>query len=226
MKKIKWNSIVISLVYIALGTLLVLKPEIDTNIICILLAGATILMGLVSILRYFTYDIEDRFLRNDFVTGLLIIVAGIIVFLYKDEVINLLNVALGAMILISGFEKLQDCLDIVSLGYGSPLLYVVLVLVNIGMGVMTILDIIKEQEILFVFVGVSLIYSGLTDLLSSIYLSVRRRSYSRRKLKEEEEELQSQQPINTYEMPKEENIVSAPVVDNTVVEEEQNNIQS
>ena len=213
MKKIKWNSIVISLVYIALGILLAIRPDIDANVVCLILASAIVLMGLVSIVRYFTFDIEGRFLRNDFVSGLMIVVAGAMIYLYKDEMKTLLNVALGAMILVSGFEKLRDCLDIIALGYGSPLLYIVLVLVNLGMGFMTILNIIPTQNIMFVFVGVSLIYSGLSDLFSSIYLSIRRGSYLRRKREEKEAEL-SQQPLNAYEPLKDELIASEQIINN------------
>ena len=122
-------------------------------------------------IRYFTYDARDSFYRNDFLFGLIGIAIGALIFLRKDIFASLIPFILGIAILISGFVKLQDAIDASRLGYKNSIIYIILAVINIIAGVVVILNPFTTAVMLFMIIGISLIFSGISDIISTVYLS-------------------------------------------------------
>lgn len=129
--------------------------------------------GVLSLIRYFTFDAQDAFYRNDFLFGLIGFALGALIFLRKDIFASLIPLCLGIAILFSGFVKLQDAIDANRLGYQKSLAYIILAIINIVGGVLVILNPFTTNAVLFIIIGIGLIYSGVSDIVSTIYLSRR-----------------------------------------------------
>ncbi len=170
-KELKWNSIVSSLIYIGLGIILFFMPETSLEVILNVIGIGTIIVGILSLIRYFTYDARDSFYRNDFLFGLIGIAIGALIFLRKDIFASLIPFILGIAILISGFVKLQDAIDASRLGYKNSIIYIILAVINIIAGVVVILNPFTTAVMLFMIIGISLIFSGISDIISTVYLS-------------------------------------------------------
>ena len=52
-KKLKWNLILMSLLYVGLGIFLVMKPGTALNIVCYALGGVVLACAAVQLIRYF-----------------------------------------------------------------------------------------------------------------------------------------------------------------------------
>ena len=75
-KRIKWAYLLVSVFFIALGVLLVLRPDTSMIYFCRFLGGVAVLFGLARIIGYFVRELDGVGLRYDFATGAFAIVAG------------------------------------------------------------------------------------------------------------------------------------------------------
>ena len=173
LKNLKWSSIITSLIVIAAGILLAVFPDVSASVICDVIGIACIVTGVISITTYFMLDLKDSLFRNDFVTGVMIVMLGILVIYQKAVVLKLIPFILGIVILVSGFSKLQDSIDARRIGYKYSWVYIILAAVSIVLGLVIMFSLPSSvtNSILFTVIGCSLIYSGATDLYATIYLS-------------------------------------------------------
>ena len=110
LKKLKWSVILYAIAEIAAGVLLIMYPALSSDVICYITGVGAIVFGLFSLVTYFLLGLEDSLFRNEFVHGIMALLAGIIIMVKKDFIIDLIPVVLGMIIVYSGFGKLQQAL--------------------------------------------------------------------------------------------------------------------
>ncbi|MFG6357910.1 MAG: DUF308 domain-containing protein [Acetatifactor sp.] len=176
LKEMKWNMLLSAGLYMVLGVILLIFPATTARTICYLIAGIAIVIGLVNLVVYFTRNITRNYYRNDFVTGLMLIVLGIFVIYKVDMVIALVPFIIGLCIIVSGLFKLQGALDVQRMG-GNAVLILGLAVVNVVVGVLMVINPFDSALLLYRLLGVGLLFSGLTDLASTLYLSRKMHSY-------------------------------------------------
>lgn len=170
LKELKWNAVLISVLFLVLGVILIAWPGITAKMLCNTLAWILIVIGAVDVVTYFLRSMQKNIYRNDLVSGLLLILLGCFV-LYKVElVISLVPFILGFFIVFSGIGKLQNAVDLKRMGYGNWWLVLLLAAISLAAGVVMIRNPFTTAELLFRLIGVSLAYSGVTDLFSTFYL--------------------------------------------------------
>lgn len=76
LKEMKWNMLLSAALYMVLGLIMLIFPATTAHTICYLLAGIAIVIGLVNLVVYFTRSITHNYYRNDFVTGLMLMILG------------------------------------------------------------------------------------------------------------------------------------------------------
>ena len=224
MKNIKWSSIVIAICYIAAGVLFFTDANITKELICTWIGYGLIAVGLIYIISYFTRPIHIGFLKNEFMTGLIIVTLGVMPLVKREIFIELVYFALAVLIMISGYRKLQDCVDSWRLGLKNGVLYFVLAAISIVIGAVILLDTTIDVKPLNYLIGSGLLYSGLSDLISTIFLSKKVHSYvkemnSGRKEKFEVPKADEDKPEETIES----EVVEQPQVDETIFDDNNNN---
>lgn len=185
LKEMKWNMILSAALYMVLGLILLIFPATTARTICYLIAGIAIVTGLVNLVVYSTRNITRNYYRNDFVTGLMLMVLGIFVIYKVDLVIALVPFIIGLCIIVSGLFKLQGALDVQRMG-GNAVLILGLAVVNVVIGILMVINPFDSAMLLYRLLGAGLLFSGLTDLASTLYLSSKMHSYMK-KLSEADE---------------------------------------
>lgn len=175
-KEMKWSMLLSAALYMVLGLVLVIFPATTAHTICYMIAGIAIVVGLVNLVVYFTRNITRNYYRNDFVMGLLMVVLGIFVIYKADLVIALVPFIIGLCIVVSGLFKLQGALDVQRMG-GNSVLILALAVVNVVVGILMVLNPFESAILLQRLLGVGLLFSGLTDMASTLYLSGKMHSY-------------------------------------------------
>lgn len=182
LKKLKFDIILISSVFVALGVLILIWPGETQNYIGYILAFLLIAVGICFSVDYLRR--EEQLDERDYALAfsLLAFVGGIIAFANVNEIIGKLNLVLSLLVLFSGFMKLQNAWDMRKLGYSGAKIHFVVSLISIVAGVVLLFDFLSKdnQEKL---IGIGLIYGGFTDLISSFTL-VRVRKAAAREEKE------------------------------------------
>ena len=171
LKRMKWMSLIMALLYILFGIVLLLYPGQMADMICDLFGVALVAYGIINIVTYFMIDIRESLYRNDFAAGVIKILVGVMVIYYKETFQELMPFLLGLAIITSGVYKLQDGIDAARIGYSQGWLYILMAAVSIVLGFVIMFNIVQAKDAMLQAAGASLVYCGVTDLYSTLYLS-------------------------------------------------------
>ena len=173
LKQLKWNLILLAVIFIALGIVLILWPGATMKTICYLLAAMHLAIGVVSLINYLRKDISGIIYRYDLVVGLCAILGGILVIVKVDKLTDLIPAVLGFLVTMSGIMKMQNSVDMLRLGHGTWHVAFAMAIVNIVAGIVLLMNPFEAAQILIMCLGIALVYSGITDLYVTISISRR-----------------------------------------------------
>lgn len=177
LKEWKLQSALYAVLYVILGAILLLFPETTATTLCYALGIAAVVVGVSGVFVYLFRDAARNAYRNDFVFGLVAILLGVFIFCKVELIISLIPFILGIAVIVSGFIKLQDCIDVRRMGYGNGLILFLLALVNLVLGIVLVLNPFHTAILLFRIMGAGLIFSGISDLVTSAYMSRKIKDY-------------------------------------------------
>lgn len=177
LKQLKWDTLLMGALDILLGIIALALPETMERILGFLIGVVLIIAGAVSMISYLLRDAHQNYYHNDFLHGLLGILLGIVVLYNVDIVISLVSLLLGTLVLVSGLSKLQDVIDLRRMEYGNWIFMLVLALINITLGLVLIFSPMEAGAMLFRLLGAGLIFSGITDCVTTIYFAGKIRDY-------------------------------------------------
>ena len=173
LKQLKWNLILLAVIFIALGIVLILWPGATMKSICYLLAAMLLALGVASLINYLRKDISGIIYRYDLVVGLCAILGGILVVVKVDKLTDLIPAVLGFLVTMSGILKMQNSVDMLRLGHGTWHVAFAMAIVNIVAGIVLLMNPFEAAQILIMCLGIALVYSGITDLYVTISISRR-----------------------------------------------------
>lgn len=178
LKEMKWDALMMGLLYIVLGIVALLIPETMEKALGYLIGVVLIVVGAVSMISYLLRDAHQNYYHNDFLHGLIGIAAGILVLNKVELMIALIPFLLGVLILVSGCSKLQDVIDMKRMEYGNWIIMLVLAVVNVVLGILLVFNPFWAAIQLFRLLGAGLIFSGVTDCVITVYFAAKIRRYA------------------------------------------------
>lgn len=172
LKSLQINALVTAIVYVGLGLVFVLVPNIVTSSVAIILGVALALAGVVYIIDYFRkWDIEYR--SNGLAIGILLLFSSLFLFFQSDVIATVIPLLLGFAVVVSGTIKLQNAIVLYKAKEKMWIPVLVLAGVCLILGLIIMFDPFAAMTGLIILIGVSLLVSGLTDLVI-IFLMSRR----------------------------------------------------
>ena len=182
-KSIKQVMLLVNIVYIVIGCLLLLKGSACVEFVVTVLGFVLMACGLIEIIRYFVTKIDDRFKRNDFILGVTLMALAIVVIICRYSLSDIAIVALGIAIIVSGALKFQDAIDAKRMGDSHFTTYLICLIICIAFGILVIFNYFYSFSvaILYSSAGIGLLFAGVTDLISTIYLAALKAKYEKGK---------------------------------------------
>ncbi|MBO7355606.1 MAG: DUF308 domain-containing protein [Lachnospiraceae bacterium] len=175
--KLKPTAAFYGLICVILGIIDLINPEKMLSIIAYAIGISAIVCGIIFVIRYMVRDVRYNMGNNDFLSGIVAAVIGVIILIKWQELMALVPMILGVFIIVSGCIKLQDCIDLKKLGNSSYAVMLVMALVFIIFGAVLVSDPFESEVLLLRLIGVSLIISGMTDIFASIFFDSIRKNY-------------------------------------------------
>ena len=175
-KKLKWNLIVMSVLYLALGIFLLMVPGTALNVVCYALGGVVLLGAVIQLVRYFLVERGIFQSQLTLISGLVCLALGGFLILRSDIVVRILPIVFGLFVIFDSLGRVQSALELRRCGYGSWKGFLLLALLSVVLGVVMIVDPFGTMETLVMAIGVILIIESALNLLSALYtmLAVRR----------------------------------------------------
>ena len=179
LKNIRTSALISAAMYILAGLLLIFYPEISVTVVCKILGICVLAVGILKVMNWFILDLRSSLMRNDLLYGLIAVIVGIVILTRQEMLLDFIPLVTGLIICISGLGKLQSSAIAVRIGYSNALIYFLLSIVSIvfGVWVMFFVQGMFAAKTVFMLIGAGLLFSGLSDLFVTVFLSAKYTSY-------------------------------------------------
>lgn len=176
-QRIKSGVMISGIVLLAAGIILLFFPEAMTKTIAYVTAVMLILMGISQIIGYLCSEPGRGRFSGGMAAGICLLIAGFLIYFRAEAVISVIPIILGIIIVISGVAKLQQAVDLARMKAPRWSTVLATAILNMILGGVIIFNPFSTVMTLLRFVGLGMIYSGLSDIGASIYLSRQTKDY-------------------------------------------------
>lgn len=170
LREFRWSFIITALVFIALGLLLILRPNLARELLAYAVGGALAVYGLFNILSFLFA--KDRTLSFELVIGVITAAVGIFILASPGTVLNIIQIVLGLAIIIDSLLGIKRAFTLRELGLGSWGAILSLSILTSILGILFVMHQDLFGSALMVVIGIVLLYQGVSDLITVIRISV------------------------------------------------------
>lgn len=170
--KRNFGSLAVSLAELIVGILLLINPVGFTSAIIIACGIALTVFGIGKIIKYFRTEPEQAALSRFLATGLVALLGGgFCTFNSQWFVMTfpVLTLVYGAVILVTGLTKLQWTVDIIRTKRKRWFLSAISAAASILCGAVIVANPFGATEVLWMFIGISLIVEAAFDIIAAIF---------------------------------------------------------
>ena len=171
LKNMKVSFLLASVLYIALGLVLLIWPGISRDLICLSFGLLLLIYGIITIISFFVHDSRLGTFRFELILGIVAAAAGLLFLIKPEFVKSVIPVVLGIYIIIDALLNLKRSLELHSLQYGRWWVIQVLSLVSVALGVLILFRPGMTADVLIMVIGGVFVYNGLSDLWSIFKIS-------------------------------------------------------
>lgn len=164
LKKIKTNVMASALLCVALGVVLVIWPDMSTQIACMAIGAVLILTGISRLVNFIFKRDGSLFSQMNLVMGIIITVIGVWIILQPEKVIAMIPILVGIIIIIHGVNNLQQAVNLCQNHYDKWWVALILGLFTVAFGILLICNPFEAIDTLVMFIGLFLIYDGVSDI--------------------------------------------------------------
>ena len=168
-KKLKWNLILMSLLYLALGIFLLMVPGTALNVVCYALGGVVLACAAVQLVRYFVVERGVFQSQLTLISGLVCLALGAFLIIRSDVVVRVLPIVFGLFVIFDSLGRIQNALELRRCGYPSWKIFLLLAVLSVVLGIVMVVDPFGTMETLVMAIGLILILEGALNLLSALY---------------------------------------------------------
>ncbi len=159
--------------YLLLGVILLAAPEAALLLICYVVAAAMALVGVVSLVSYLTRPTEQNLESNGFSFGLVMIILGVITFLNRVAIVQIIPIMLGFFITLNGVRELQNAIDVSRMRIKNALIVTVVAIVHLLLGIVLMVNPFSALSALLTALGIGLVISGAADLITTLVIAAK-----------------------------------------------------
>ena len=161
--KLKWEKLVTAIVAIVLGIVFVANPEGAGSVVCKVAGVAMLVLSAALLVRYFS---AARLFPENLIFSAVLLLLGIFFIVKWGVVLTVIGLFFGIFLVIDGASKLRDGLDAMKAKTQGWWIWFLLALLTIVLGILVMFG-----ESVFTLLGVSLIVDGVSDIVTTLWLS-------------------------------------------------------
>ena len=147
-KKLKWNLILMSVLYLGLGIFLLMRPSTALNVVCYALGGVVLVCAAVQLVRYFAVERGIFQSQLTLISGIICLGLGAFLILRSDIVVRILPIVFGLFVIFDSLGRIQNALDLRRCEYPSWKGFLLLSVLSVVLGVVMILNPFGTMETL------------------------------------------------------------------------------
>ena len=163
------SGMVLSLFEIFVGVLLLINPFEFTSGIIMVLGAILLFVGVVCVFRYFREEAGKAALEQNLFKALIALAVGGFCVLgngFIVEISSFLSFVYGAIILITGFSKVQKTVDLLRLKKTNWGFTAISAAITVACAALILFNAATAAEWIFKFIGITLIVEAVIDALA------------------------------------------------------------
>ena len=209
------GEIISSVFYILLGLCLILIPTQTVDVICKVVFGLILIgVGIYHIYIYIRGKAKATIM--DLLSGVVVFVLGVFLFMTPSVVIKLLPWMLSAFVLVDSLWKFKGAFLLKKGGHGAWSVLLIGSLVFIALGIVMLFGRFPKIMTLLIFSGWVLVCDGAADIVFYIIMKLGLRKIAKKAETEKEEAgADSSDAVNETEYPTDTAAESKPVTETT-----------
>ncbi len=161
--KLKWEKLVTAIVAIVLGIVFVADPNGSGDAVCKVAGVAMIVLAAAILIRYIT---SAQLFPENLIFSAVLLLLGIFFIAKSGVVMTVLGLFFGIFLVIDGASKIRDGIDAAKAKIQGWWIWFILALLTIVLGVLVMFG-----ESVMTLLGVSLIVDGVSDIVTTLWLS-------------------------------------------------------
>lgn len=161
--KLKWEKLVTAIVAIVLGIVFVADPNGSGDAVCKVAGVAMIVLAAAMLIRYFT---SAQLFPENLIFSAVLLLLGIFFIAKSGVVMTVLGLFFGIFLVIDGASKVRDGIDAAKAKMQGWWIWFILASLTIVLGVLVMFG-----ESVMTLLGVSLIVDGVSDIVTTLWLS-------------------------------------------------------
>lgn len=161
--KLKWEKLVTAIVAIVLGIVFVADPNGSGDAVCKVAGVAMIVLAAAMLIRYFS---SAQLFPENLIFSAVLLLLGIFFIAKSGVVMTVLGLFFGIFLVIDGASKIRDGIDAAKAKIQGWWIWFILALLTIVLGVLVMFG-----ESVMTLLGVSLIVDGVSDIVTTLWLS-------------------------------------------------------
>lgn len=161
--KLKWEKLVTAIVAIVLGIVFVADPNGSGNAVCKVAGVAMIVLAAAMLIRYFT---SAQLFPENLIFSAVLLLLGIFFIAKSGVVMTVLGLFFGIFLVIDGASKVRDGIDAAKAKMQGWWIWFILALLTIVLGILVMFG-----ESVMTLLGISLIVDGVSDIVTTLWLS-------------------------------------------------------
>ena len=131
-KKLKWNLVLMSALYLGLGVFLLMKPTTALNIVCYALGAVVLACAAVQLIRYFVVERGVFQSQLTLISGIICLALGAFLILRSDIVVSILPIVFGLFVLLPAAWLLAQTGNVNNVWWAFLIAEIVSVLLSLG----------------------------------------------------------------------------------------------
>jgi len=176
----KQNYFINAVIMIILGLILIIWPEILGNILCYMIGGALLLMGVFQLIGFMRGERLGFYNKFNATMGIVLVLLGIWVCVNPNVILSIIPVVVGVIVLIHGLMDIQYALDIKKSGTSKWWIALIVALITLGLGIFLVLHPFFLYQVTMILIGVSMLYDGASDLVLLFFARLAQKDTDRR----------------------------------------------
>jgi uncharacterized membrane protein HdeD (DUF308 family) len=147
-----------------LGIILVVWPGLSVKVVCMAIGVVLVINGISRLMNFIFGRDGSVFSQMNLIMGIIITVIGGWILFQPGTIIAMIPILVGIIIVIHGINNLQQTVSLCQSRYDKWWVALLLALVTIGFGVLLIFNPFAAVDTLIRFIGIFLIYDGVSDI--------------------------------------------------------------
>ncbi len=166
--------IIASIAYIVLGVFMVPKNEVVADGINVVFGIIMLIYGVINVISFFLNKDDEENLFLELAMGVIAVGLGIFALIWGEKTTEILFYAIGAVIVVDSVVNIKRAFNLKAMGFTRWNYFLIVALIGLLLGILCILFYNFWAKAIVIFIGIALVYEGLSSLII-IFLDSRTR---------------------------------------------------